>query len=171
MNCLFDIRKPWRLAGALVFGIGISSVTLHPSGQVKSSDPASGQSAILATADVPPEVRSILERSCLNCHSQKTAWPWYSYAPPMSWLIEKDVHQARSRMNFSKWDQYSLDERQQLLAEIAAMVTSKKMPLPRYTMLHPEARLSPADVQALYQWARTERRRVKGALQAPAASQ
>jgi cytochrome c len=74
-------------------------------------------------------------------------------------------------MDLSKWGEYSPDNRQQLLGSIAAVLSSKRMPPPRYTLLHPEARLSDAEVQVLYQWARTERRRVKAALNAPSAAQ
>jgi hypothetical protein len=35
------------------------------------------------------------------------------------------------------------------------------MPLPRYLLLHPEAKLSDAEAAYLYQWARGERKRLK----------
>jgi hypothetical protein len=37
------------------------------------------------------------------------------------------------------------------------------MPLPRYLLLHPEAKLSDAEVTYLYQWARSNRKRFKPA--------
>ncbi len=40
------------------------------------------------------------------------------------------------------------------------------MPLRRYTLLHPEARLSHAEVEVLYRWAQAERRRLKKVLRA-----
>ena len=169
MRWLSFIRRPRNSLGALVFGISLCSVVVHPFGRVKAApDQAQTGGKILSTADVRPEVRAIIERSCISCHSNDTAWPWYSYVAPMSWLIEGDVRNARARMNFSRWEQYNLDQKQQLLADIAAVVRNRKMPLPRYTILHPTAKLSAADVNALYQWARTERRRVKGALTASA---
>ena len=44
-------------------------------------------------ADVDLTLVRILEKSCQNCHSLRTEWPWYSYVAPMSWLIENDVHE------------------------------------------------------------------------------
>jgi hypothetical protein len=35
------------------------------------------------------------------------------------------------------------------------------MPLPRYLQLHPSAKLSDAEIEQIYQWARGERRRLK----------
>jgi len=79
----------------------------------------------------------------------------------VSWLIEKDVHQARSHMNLSGWGQYSLDEKQDLLADLAAAVRSRQMPPPRYTLMHRSAKLSEPERERIYQWARGERRRLK----------
>ena len=79
----------------------------------------------------------------------------------MSWLIEGDVYDARRHMNLSRWDDYSIDKKQALLSEIAVMVRNRKMPLPRYLVLHAEAKLSDADIDRIYQWARDERRRLK----------
>ena len=79
----------------------------------------------------------------------------------MSWLIESDVHQARSHMNLSGWSQYSLEEKQELLADLAAAVRSRQMPPPRYTLMHRNAKLSEPELERIYQWARGERRRLK----------
>jgi hypothetical protein len=103
----------------------------------------------------------IVSRSCQNCHSEKTAWPLYSYVAPMSWMIEKDVHDARSHMNLSRWRDYDADQRQQILSEIGSLVRNHGMPPQRYLLLHPEAQLSPSDVDRLYQWTRSERKRLK----------
>jgi hypothetical protein len=41
------------------------------------------------------------------------------------------------------------------------MVRNRQMPLPKYLFLHPEAKLSDADAELLYQWSRQERKRLK----------
>jgi hypothetical protein len=79
----------------------------------------------------------------------------------MSWLIENDVHGARSHMNLSHWDQYSLEERVELLTKMGVEVRNRRMPLPKYLQLHPAARLSDDEVARIYAWAHTERRRLK----------
>jgi len=129
--------------------LGTPVLFLHPFGTVKeqrSSQPL----------PVPEELFS---KACQNCHSEKTAWPWYSYVPPVSWLVERDVSEARQHMNFSRWNEYSDEQRRELLAKIAAEVRSKQMPPARYQALHPEARLSDADIRRIYDWAKKERRR------------
>ena len=64
-------------------------------------------------------------------------------------------------MNFSHWDQYSVDDKKDLLARIGTEVRNHQMPLPRYLMLHPEARLSDADIQVIYEWTKAERRALR----------
>lgn len=82
----------------------------------------------------------------------------------MSWLVEKDVQEGRDHLNFSRWDQYTTEERQRALAEIATVAKNHEMPLPRYTIIHRESRLSDAEADLLYRWSRVERRRLKAEL-------
>jgi hypothetical protein len=142
------------VACAVVLAAG--SIFVHPFGAVK----ANSSGPLLAGANVDPAVVHILEKSCQNCHSERTEWPWYSYVAPMSWLIENDVHEGRGHMNLSRWQEYDTQKQHDLLTEMAAVVRNRKMPLPRYTLLHPGAKPSPAEFDRIYQWARTERRRL-----------
>ena len=143
---------------AAVIVLGGVSLLVHPFGAVRAHAPVG---PLLTGAVVDAETLRILQRSCQNCHSQNTDWPWYSYIAPASWLIEKDVHEARSHMNLSGWSQYSLEEKQALLADLAAAVRSRQMPPPRYTLMHRSAKLSAQELDWIYQWARGERRRLK----------
>ncbi len=153
------MKKPLRTSlVAAVMVLGVASLLVHPFGAVRTHAPVG---PLLTSAVVDTETVRILQRSCQNCHSQNTDWPWYSYVAPVSWLIEKDVHQARSHMNLSGWGQYSLDEKQDLLAALAAAVRSRQMPPPRYTLMHRSAKLSEPERERIYQWARGERRRLK----------
>jgi hypothetical protein len=97
----------------------------------------------------------------MDCHSNRTLWPWYSYVAPISWLVERDVRRGRDQVNFSDWDRYTFKQREKLLADIASAVKNREMPLPQYTLLHRDARLSDAETDLVYGWARVERRRLK----------
>jgi cytochrome c len=112
----------------------------------------------------------VLAKVCGNCHSERTEWPLYSYLPGVSWALEKDVAEARAHLNLSHWSEYSAEERRDLLGRIAAEARSHEMPPARYTMLHPEARLSQADIEAIGEWTKTQRhllRNPPGINQAP----
>jgi hypothetical protein len=136
----------------------LASTLVHPSGPVKA---VKSDNPLLSGAEVDPAVFEVLQRSCQNCHSEKTEWPWYSHIAPMSWLVEGDVSQARSHMNLSHWSDYTVEEQQDLLARIGSVVRSGEMPPGRYTMIHSNAKLSPTERDNVYRWAHGERRRLK----------
>jgi hypothetical protein len=106
----------------------------------------------------PPEVRALLERSCFDCHSHETRWPWYARVAPVSWLVAYDVSHAREHLNFSTWNRYDVEERAELLEEAWEEVEEGEMPLWYYLPLHPEAELNDADRALLHEWARDEAR-------------
>src|SRR3984957_20379426 len=125
MKKIFLTRPHYAIACAGVFAV--ASAFIHPFGlKTNSARP------LLSSADVDPAVVRTLEKSCQNCHSERTEWPWYSYVAPMSWLIEKDVHQGRSHLNLSRWAAYDIRTQHDLLTEMAAVVRNQRMPLPRY---------------------------------------
>jgi hypothetical protein len=116
------------------------------------------QVSLLVGANADAHVVSLIEGSCRNCHSLKTEWPVYSRIYPFSWLVEHDVQAARTHMNFSRWQIYDDSEKSLLLSEIGSVVRNHEMPPRRYTLIHPDAKLSDAEANEIYQWTRTERR-------------
>lgn len=106
-----------------------------------------------AEIDAPEEVLRILERSCYDCHSNETSWPWYSRIAPVSWLVAHDVREGREHLNFSQWRRLGPEERAKLRDEIREVVEEGEMPLWFYLPLHPEARLRPEDRVILERWA------------------
>lgn len=79
----------------------------------------------------------------------------------MSWLVERDVHRGRDHMNLSEWDKYTFNQQEKLLADVASAVKNREMPLRQYTLVHRDAKLSDADTDLVYGWARVERRKLK----------
>src|ERR1044071_3685433 len=105
-------------------------------------------------APAPPEVQSILQRACYDCHSNETTWPWYSHVAPISFLISHDVNEGRREVNFSLWDQYNAQRQARKRKEIVEQVQSGEMPQWYYVLLHPPAKLSDADKEAIIKWSR-----------------
>ena len=91
-----------------------------------------------------PGTRALFRRACFDCHSNETVWPWYSHVAPVSWLVQNDVDGGRSHLNFSQWDRP-----QRHATDVAAQVKQGDMPLWYYLPLHPAARLTSAEKQAL----------------------
>ena len=104
------------------------------------------------TARTPPPVTAILDRSCRDCHSNETRWPWYTNVSPMSWLVANHVHHGRDHFNYSEWTTYPSDDQDKFLGAMCDLIKRERMPLPSYLVLHPGAALSPADVTTLCTW-------------------
>ena len=102
--------------------------------------------------EAPVQVSEILKRSCYDCHSNESEWPWYSRVAPASWLVVSDVNEAREHMNFSEWNKYSQEKKEEKIEEIWEEVESGEMPLWFYVPLHPEAKLSAADKELIHKW-------------------
>jgi len=106
-----------------------------------------------ATLDAPANVRAILERSCFDCHSHETRWPWYSRVAPVSWLVANDVSNGREELNFSTWDQYDARRAARRISDIPEEIEEGEMPLPNYLRIHPEAKVSEVELATLRSWA------------------
>lgn len=104
------------------------------------------------TIDAPPEVEAILRRSCMDCHSNETRWPWYSRMAPAAWLVIKDVRKGRSRMNMSEWGETDEEERSTDRENSWEQIESGEMPPWFYIPMHPDSRLSDADKALLKTW-------------------
>ena len=99
-----------------------------------------------------PDVRAILDRSCRDCHSNETRWPWYTNVAPASWLVASDVHHGREHFNISEWTSYPPDDQDQLLDAMCNLTQRGRMPLTQYLVIHRNSKLSPADVTAICTW-------------------
>lgn len=97
-----------------------------------------------------PQTRDLAKRACFDCHSNESVWPWYSNIAPVSWLVQRDVDEGRSKLNFSNWGQPLQGEEGRMEPrEISEVIADGEMPLPIYLIMHPEARLTPAEKEAL----------------------
>jgi mono/diheme cytochrome c family protein len=90
-----------------------------------------------------PRTRELAAAACFDCHSNETAWPWYTSVAPFSWLTQHDVESGRATLNFSEWN------RPQEAGDFAEMISSGEMPPWYYGLIHSAARLSDQEKQQL----------------------
>ncbi len=102
---------------------------------------------------VPAEVQALLQRACYDCHSNSTHYPWYAEVQPFGWWLAHHVNEGKRHLNFSEFGTYSVKRSVSKLEQISDEVSQHSMPLPSYTRGHPEARLMPAEVKQLTDWA------------------
>jgi Haem-binding domain len=109
-----------------------------------------------SAVNVPPDISLILGRSCNDCHSHKTIYPWYINIQPGGWFMKDHVEHGKEHLNFSVFNTYDKKKQAHKLEEICEMVESKAMPLPSYLWLHGDAVLADSEGRALCAWANQE---------------
>ena len=115
----------------------------------RTNPPTDSVFAFEAVAKPDPDLVTIVQRACYDCHSHRTVWPWYSGIAPVSWLVADDVKDGRAHLNFSQWNLYSPEMARKRLKEACQEVRKGEMPLWKYQLMHPEARLSDEDVNTI----------------------
>lgn len=126
-----------------------------------SNPPVNAAETLEASVQVPDNISVILKRSCSDCHSNNTAYPWYSRISPVSWWLKGHIDDGRKEMNFSVWATYQPRRKAKKLEEICEQINEKEMPLPSYTWIHRSAVLSAEDSRALCDWASAEKAKIE----------
>lgn len=137
------MKKNWKTI--LIALIGISIVTQFI--PVTRDNPA-----VAADFDGPADVKAVVTVSCYDCHSNETKWPAYSRVAPIAWLIAHDVHEGRSRLNFSDWGSYDDETKAFYRKQIYKETSGGEMPPLPYTFMHSQASLTPASLETLKNW-------------------
>lgn len=126
----------WGLIAVVAFTVLIQFVPFPGLGK---NPPAVGQPVWNS-----PQTRELAVRSCYDCHSDHTRWPWYSHVAPVSWLVAHHVGEGRAALNFSN------PAASRVSAQRAARaVTDHAMPPFYYVWMHPKAALSASQRKAL----------------------
>ncbi|MFZ0759797.1 MAG: cytochrome P460 family protein, partial [Candidatus Sulfotelmatobacter sp.] len=104
-----------------------------------------------ATAELqaPPDVRHVMEKDCYSCHSDQRRLAWFDEIVPAYWLVRHDILNARERLNFSTLGSKPPAVQKAMLYEGVNMIQLGAMPLPRFTSLHPEAKVTPEELATL----------------------
>ena len=138
---------------AIVFSIQL----IRPA---KTNPPIDPQRELAADTQLPRQVADALNRSCNDCHSNRTTWPWYSNVAPFSWVITDDVNQGRRHVNFSDWTQYDPKHADHKLDQICGEIRGNWMPLTSYKLIHPNSRLTEHERAEICRWVGAERERL-----------
>ena len=133
--------RSWKKTLSWVVGIGVVVVILIqfvPYGRTNHTNPPATNP--FKWSD--PQAAALAKTACYDCHSNKTDWWWATNIAPMSWLVQKDVDEARGIANFSEYAGVPSAE------QFRHAVTDNMPPL-QYRLIHPDARLSDAEKQTL----------------------
>jgi hypothetical protein len=101
---------------------------------------------VTADLKVPSEVKQILRRSCYDCHSNETRLAWFDRFVPAIQFVARDIRRGRIALNFSELAGQSMARQNAVLFESLNHIQMGVMPLSRYTLFHPEAKVTPSQL-------------------------
>jgi len=128
----------------------------------RSVPPVYAAETLEAAVSVPPHISEIIGRSCNDCHSNLTVYPWYTRIQPVGWFMKNHIDEGRREMNFSVFNTYSPKKKAKKLDEICEQVTQSEMPLPSYLWIHGNSVLKEGEVKALCDWSETAKASIPG---------
>ena len=107
-----------------------------------------------AVADLkaPAPVKQIFRTACYPCHSNEVRLAWFDEVVPAYQLVVHGIETGRGHLNFSEIEALPLTRRDSLIFEAVNHIQMGAMPLPRYTRLHPEAVVTPAQLAILKEY-------------------
>lgn len=121
-----------------------------------TNPPVNAADTLENSAQLPDNVKQILNRSCADCHSNETKYPWYSKIQPSAWFLKDHIDEGRHELNLSVWNTYEPRRKKRKLDEICEQVESREMPLPSYLWIHGDAKMSDEDIKTLCDWTKSE---------------
>jgi len=149
-----------KILRIIVLTLSVAFIAIQFYRPDRTNPPIAQAETLEATADVPENVARILTRSCNDCHSNETTYPWYSNVAPFSWLLADHIEEGRRELNYSVWNNYSAKKKRHKYDETCEQIESGVMPHNQYLWLHADARLSEADKKILCEWAETEKAKI-----------
>ena len=146
-----------KILKIIVLIIATAFIAIQFFGIDRTNPPINDGETLESAVTVPADISMILARSCNDCHSHKTTYPWYAYLQPSGWFLQDHIEHGREELNFSIFNTYSADKKSKKLDEICEEVSNGRMPLPSYLWIHYDAAVSESEARALCQWAEGER--------------
>ncbi|MBI5857790.1 MAG: heme-binding domain-containing protein [Sphingobacteriales bacterium] len=102
---------------------------------------------------IPADVKSILDKACMDCHSNNTRYPWYTNIQPVDWWITKHVNEGKKGLNFDEYSNKRLRYQYHKMEEVIEQVKEGEMPLNSYLWIHKDAKLGQEEKKKLLDWA------------------
>jgi hypothetical protein len=102
---------------------------------------------------VPDSVQTILKKACYDCHSNNTAYPWYSVIQPVDWLLTNHISEGKHSLNFSEFGSYTSRRQLNKFSAISNEIEDNGMPIWSYRLIHKNARLNANEKTRIINWA------------------
>jgi Haem-binding domain len=109
---------------------------------------------------VPEDVKAILDKACMDCHSNNTRYPWYDRIQPVAWWLNYHIIEGKKKLNFDEFLSSTPKKQDDNMKEVVKQVKENEMPLKSYTWIHKDAILSPEEKTKIMDWGTAIRKKV-----------
>src|SRR5215510_6161257 len=77
---------------------------IHPARNISKSEQPNN---IASTYQVPDSVKRILDKACMDCHSNNTRYLWYFKIQPVDWWLTNHINEGKRELNFDEFNNRS----------------------------------------------------------------
>lgn len=126
----------------------------------KTNPPLTPEKDLINTMNPPAAIAGFIKNACYACHSNEVKYPWYTSVFPVSRWIGGHIKNGRKKLNFSTWADYDTNKKIHKLEECVEAVETNWMPLKSFVFMHPEAKMSAEERQALVDWFKSEAKKL-----------
>ena len=146
------MKKIFKTIGWLLLIVLIVIQFFRPE---KNINPGDQPNAIFKKYIVSADVKTILDKACMDCHSNNTRYPWYNNIQPVAWWLNNHVIDGKKELNFDEYINRRPRFQYRRMEQTIDLVKKGEMPLDSYTWTHKDAILSEEEKTKLFAWAQS----------------
>ncbi|MDF1543724.1 MAG: heme-binding domain-containing protein [bacterium] len=138
-----------------LFGLLIVlSVSSQTSEEQTAVDTMQAKDSILAVINTDYQsIKPILQKSCFDCHSDQTDYPWYHSLPVIGSMIDDHIKEGREHLDLSNDFPFGTKESLKgILHEIKGELESGDMPLAGYQLFHWNSAIEGEAQDSVFAW-------------------
>lgn len=149
---MVEMSRKKRVMAGVLLGLVLLFVAAQFIRPTPNRSEGASTAGIQTAYEVPEDVQQLLKRSCYDCHSNNTTYPWYSYVQPVGWLLNGDISEGKDELNFDEFASYPAFRQYRRLEAIRNQVEEGEMPLPAYAFMHRSAALNEQERERIILW-------------------
>jgi hypothetical protein len=146
------MKKVFKTIGWILLIAFIVIQFFRPEKNISTADQPNAISKKFA---VSTDVKTILDKACMDCHSNNTRYPWYNNIQPVTWWLDNHVKDGKKELNFDEYTTRRPRFQYRRMEQTIDLVKKKEMPIDSYTWTHKDAILSDDEKTKLYDWAKS----------------
>ena len=121
----------------------------------KNIHPGDQPNAITKKFPVTADLKTILDKACMDCHSNNTRYPWYYSIQPVAWWLTNHVNDGKKELNFDDYTNRRPRFQYRRMEQTIELVKDGEMPIDSYTWTHKDAILTEEEKTKIYDWAKS----------------